>query len=580
MSPLRRLLPYLRLYRGLLFLACLVMAAAAGLNGVMIWALRPAVNAVFSRRDPELLLVVVAVIPAVFALRTALTYAQGSLMGRLGQEITRKIREDLFRHLHGLSMEFFWRSKSGDTLSRLTGDLNSLEWGLHHAPIHLVRDSLTVAFVLGVMFAVHRPFALIALLAVPLGAAVLGALAGRLRVAGRGSQEAMGEISRRVEESLQGMLAVKILNRERSEIDGFEAQSGVFFEQRMRYVRAAALSGPLVELLGGLALAAIVYQGGREILAGRMTPGDFFVFLGGFAAVHGPLKNISQMNADLQLALASAERIFAVLDEKPTVLESPRPVVFESLRRGIEFERVSFRYPGREQWALRAASLSIAPGEIAAVTGLNGAGKSTLAHLLLRLFDPQEGRILLDGRDLRDYHVASLRARMGLVAQETILFNGTLAENVAAGAPDAGADAVARALEAVGAAEFVDRLPLKSRTPLGDRGQLLSGGQRQRIAVARVALKDPPVLILDEAASNLDASGERGAEEALERLYPGRTVLLISHRLSTLRKAGRIFVLHHGEVKESGSHAELLALDGLYAALCKFQFEPAHSRPC
>ncbi len=571
MDAFRRLKPYLYPHRVRFLQACLVMACVAALNGATVWLLKPIVNTMFERRDPRMMTLVVMSIPLIFFLKMVLTYAQSYLMSYIGQRITQKIREDLFKHLHELSMDFFWKSKSGEILSRLTNDLNNLQSGLHFVPLYLVRDTLTVVVLLFVMFFINWKFAAIALIAIPMAGAVLGILGRKLRSAGRKSQEVMGEIYHRFQESLQGMLVVKAFNYEQGAILKFNAESAAFFDQMMRYFRATALSGPLMEFLGSLIMAAIVFKAGQEILAARMTPGDFFTFLGAFFAAYAPIKNLSQMNATLQLALAAAERIFAVLDEQPTVRESASPVRFEKLVKGIEFERVSFRYPGREHWALKDVSLRIAPGEVVACAGPSGSGKTTLVHLLLRLFDPAQGRILIDGRDLREYSIASLRSHIGLVTQDTILFNETLAGNIAVGKPGASAAEIAGALEVADAAKFVGQLPAGADTPLGDRGLRLSGGQRQRIAIARAVLKNPAILMLDEATSNLDAGSERSVQEALERLFPGRTVLIIAHRLSTLQKADRIAVLHHGELVESGSHQQLLAKDGVYATLHRFQ---------
>jgi subfamily B ATP-binding cassette protein MsbA len=570
-SVFRRLLPYFRPHRLRFVQACLVMAVVAALNGAMVWVLKPTINTIFDRKDPALIGWVLLAIPAVFFLKMVFTYAQSYLMSYIGQKITREIREELFRHLHELSMDFFWKSKSGEILSRLTNDLNNLQSGLHFVPLYLVRDSLTVVALLLVMFSIHWQFALIALIAIPMSGGVLAVLGKKLRSAGKKSQEVMGEIYHRFQESLQGMLVVKSFNYEQGAIRRFNEESAAFFDQMMRYFRATALSGPLMEFLGSLIITAIVYKGAREIVGGTMTPGDFFTFLGSFFAAYAPIKNLSQMNATLQLALSAADRIFAILDEKPTVVESPQPLEFVKLREAIVFENVSFRYPGREHWALRRVNLRIEPGEVVAVAGPSGSGKTTFVHLLLRLFDPVEGRILIDGRDLRDYSVSSLRRHLGLVAQDTILFNETLAGNVAVGRPEASPAEILKALEVADADAFVRQLPSGADTPLGDRGLRLSGGQRQRIAIARAVLKDPPILMLDEATSNLDAGSERSVQDALEKLFPGRTVLIIAHRLSTLAKADRILVLHQGELVESGTHEKLLAGGGVYATLYKFQ---------
>jgi ATP-binding cassette, subfamily B, bacterial MsbA len=571
MGSVRRLLPYVRPYRARFVQACFVMLAVASLNGASVWIVNPAINQVFAKADPAMLWKVVALIPTIFFLKLIFTYAQSYLMSWLSQKITQNLREDLFAKLHALSMDFYWKSKSGDLLSRLTNDMTRLQDGLQFVPLYVVRDTMTVTVLLGVMFYIHWQFALTALIAIPMAAAVLGILGRKLRSAGRRSQEIMGEIYHRFQESLQGMLVVKAFNYEKGAISKFREENDSLFHQMMRYFRATALSGPLMEFLGSLIMAAIVFQGGRAIIAKSMTPGDFFTFLASFFAAYGPIKNLSQLNATLQLSLASADRIFAILDETPTVREPARPVVFRGLDSALELKGVSFRYPSREDFALRGVDLTLKPGEVVAVAGPSGSGKSTLVHLLLRLFDPTEGRILIDGTDLREYSTSSLRDRVGLVTQETVLFNDTVAGNVAVGKPDATESEIKKALEVADAMSFVSQMPHGLHTALGDRGVRLSGGQRQRLAIARAVLKNPPIMILDEATSNLDAASERSVQEALERLYPGRTVLIIAHRLSTLKNADRIVTLHQGEVAESGRHEDLMALNGLYATLYRFQ---------
>jgi subfamily B ATP-binding cassette protein MsbA len=430
---------------------------------------------------------------------------------------------------------------------------------------------LTVFFLLIIMFFINWQFALIAILAIPMAGGVLAVLGRKLRSSSRKGQEVMGEIYHRFQESLQGMLVVKAFNYEAEATAKFKAESDAFFGQMMRYFRATALSGPLMEFLGSIIMAAIVYKAGTEIFHGHMKPGDFFTFLGAFFMAYAPIKNLSQTNSQIQLALAGADRIFDILDEKPSVKERPDAAQFHGLRESVVFENVSFRYPGRDNWALRHINLNIKAGEVVAMAGPSGSGKTTLVHLLLRLFDPVEGRILIDGKDLRDYSSSSLRAHLGLVTQDTILFNDTLGANVGVGRQGATVEEIRAALKVADAAEFVANIPSGLDTPLGDRGLRLSGGQRQRIAIARAVLKNPSLLLLDEATSNLDTGSERSVQEALERLYPGRTVLIIAHRLATLQNAHRIVVLHRGEVAEAGPHAELLAQGGIYATLYRYQ---------
>lgn len=576
MTAFERLKPYLRPHLGRCLQACLVMIAVAALNGATVWVVKPAVDYVFVNKNEAMLWGVVVLIPVVFFLKMVFTYTQSYLMAWLGQKVTQELREDLFRHLHDLSMDFYWKSRSGDVLSRLTSDLTRVGDALQFVPLYIVRDTMTVTVLLCVMFYIHWQFALTALIAIPIAGAVLGILGRKLRQAGRRSQEITGEIYHRFQESLQGMLVVKAFNYEEGAIAKFRQENDSLFSQMMRYFRATALSGPLMEFMGSLIMAAVVYQGGREIIGGRMTPGSFFTFLGSFFAAYGPIKNLAQLNASLQLGLASAERIFQVMDEKPSVADKPGSPAFVRLEKALVLDDVSFKYPSRDLWTLRRVSLTIKPGEVVAVAGPSGSGKTTLVHLLLRLFDPQEGALRIDGKDLRDYKLDSLRAHIGLVTQDTILFNETVAGNVSIGKPGASLDEVKKALEVADALDFVMKMPKGIDTPLGERGLQLSGGQRQRIAIARAVLKNPALLILDEATSNLDAGSERSVQDALERLFPGRTVLIIAHRLATLKKADRIVVLHHGEVKESGTHSELLSLGGVYSTLYKFQqLEPA-----
>jgi len=572
-ASIRRIIGYVRPHRARLIQACLVMIVVAALNGAMVKVLDPVTSAIFGsgNADPKQLMKVAMLVPGVFFLMLIFKYTLAYLMSWLGQKITQEVREDLFTHLHRLSMDFFWKSKGGEVMAKLTNDMNALQSALQFVPLYAVRDSLTVVVMLIVMIFTNPKFAMIALLAIPMAGGVLGVLGRKLRAAGRRGQEVMGEIYHRFQESLQGMLVVKSFNFEEGSIAKFRKENDEFFHQMMRYFRATALSGPLMEFLGSLIIAAIVYLGGQQIGAGTMTPGQFSVFLGCFFMAYGPIKNLAQMNSTLQLGLASAERIFSVLDEVPTVVEPSRPVPFPALTKGIRFEHVSFRYPTRETWALHDVSLEIKPGEVVALAGPSGSGKTTFVHLMLRLFDPTEGRITIDGVDLREMSSHNLREHLGLVSQETILFNDTVMGNVAVGRPGATRGEVEKALEVADALGFVAQFSKGLDTPLGDRGARLSGGQRQRLAIARAVLKDPKLLILDEATSNLDTGSEHAVQTAMERLYPGRTVAMIAHRLSTVQKADRIVVMRTGKIEEVGTHAELLAKNGVYATLHRYQ---------
>ncbi|HAH05319.1 MAG TPA: ABC transporter permease [Elusimicrobia bacterium] len=568
---IRRLIPYVAPYRLRFLQAALCMVLVSVFNGATVWLLKPVVDKVFIQRDIAMLKTLLFLVPLVFFCKMVLNFTQVYLMCWISQRATRAIRADLFRHLHGLSMDFFWKSRSGEVLSRVTSDLTNVQSALQFTPLYLIREGFTALVLLTSLFVLNWRFACLSAVALPIAGVVLYVTGRKMRMATRRGQEIMGDLYHRFQESIQGMLVVKAFNYEAGAIAKFDRENAAFFDQMMRYLRAAALSGPLMEFLGSLVLTLVLYYGGREIMDQRMSPGDFMVFFGCMFAAYTPIKNLANLNSEFQRGAASALRIFVVLDEKATVVESPAPRPFAKLEKGLVFEKVSFRYPGRDAWALKGVDLSVAPGEVVAVAGSSGSGKTTLAHLLLRLFDPEEGRILVDGIDLREYSIASLRRAIGLVTQDTILLHDTVMGNVAIGCPDASQERILAALRAADAADFVARLPQGRETVLGERGLRLSGGQRQRLAIARAILKDPSLLVLDEATSNLDAASERSVQQALDKLYAGRTALVIAHRLSTLQSAHRIVVLHQGEVMESGTHAELLARRGVYAGMHALQ---------
>ena len=570
-EAVRRLLPYLKPHWVRFVWAAVAMVLVSGFNGASLYLLKPVVDQVFLKKDATMFRTLLILIPIVFLGKTVLNYIQIYLMSWIGQKVTQQLRAKLFRHLHDLSMDFFWKSRSGEVLARVTSDLINVQSALQFTPLYFVRDTLTSVVLLGMLFFIHWKFALLAFLTLPFCGAVLVVTGNKMRKASQKSQEILGELYHRFQESLQGMLVVKAFNYEAGAIAKFDHENDSFWSQMMRYLRATALSGPLMELLGALILTMILYFGGREILSDRMSPGEFMTFLGCFFAAYNPVKNIARSNSELQRGAASVSRIFELLDEKPTVLEPKTPVPFSKPREGILFEDVSFRYPGRDHRALRRLRLQVASGEVLAVAGPSGSGKTTLAHLLLRLFDPEEGRVLIDGTDLREFSTADLRRHIGLVTQDTMLLHDSVVGNVALGVPDAPREKVLAALRAADAEDFVSTLPEGPDTMLGERGLRLSGGQRQRIAIARAILKDPPILVLDEATSNLDASSERSVQQSLEKLYEGRTVIVIAHRLATLKGADRVVVMSQGELVESGTHQELLRNGGIYASLYALQ---------
>ena len=381
----------------------------------------------------------------------------------------------------------------------------------------------------------------------------------------------MGEISHKFQESLQGITVVKAFNYEEQAIAKFKVSNDAYFSKMMRYLRATALSGPVMEFISGMVMVAIIYMSGQAIFNGTMTIEHFVSFAIAYVTAYVPLKNIGNMNSKLQQGMAAWERIYQILEEKPTVIVKATTKDIQKLDGKIEFKGVNYKYPSRDTQVLNNLSFTINPGEVAAFVGPSGSGKTTIVHLLLRFFDPDSGRIEADGHDMLDLDTTALRAHMGLVTQDTILFDDTVFGNITIGRPGASMDEVVDAAKAADAHAFITAMPQGYDTRLGERGVKLSGGQRQRLAIARAMIKQPKILLLDEATSNLDTASEQAVQGAIERILGGRTVIMVAHRLSTVRNADKIFVLKKGELAETGTHEQLLAQGGIYKGLYEAQ---------
>ncbi|MBI5630374.1 MAG: ABC transporter ATP-binding protein [Elusimicrobia bacterium] len=571
MRALRRFLKYLKPYRRRCAYATLSMCAVALFNGTAVLLLKPIVDKVFIAKDFKMLRLAVLAVPILVALKTAASYAQNYLMGWLGQKVAQEIREDLFRHLHALPLDYFARHQSGEILARATSDLSAVQWALTSLPIYLIRDSMTVLVLSISLACLDLHVALLSLLGLPLVVFFSVILSKKMRSASRQSQVILEHLTQRFQESVQGMDIIKAFNYEDGLIEKFQDENHSFFVPVMRFLRATALAAPLMELCGGVIAALILYFGGSEVIEGRMTPGAFFAFLGAFFAAYAPIKNLARSNSELQRALASAERIFQLLDERPALQHSAKTAPFTELKQGIRFESVSFLYPGRQERALSDVDIFLPKNSWTVLVGPSGSGKTTLGRLLLGLQEPARGRILLDETPLSSLDPKALRARIGLVSHNTLLFNATVFENIALGQGVVTLGEVERVCRLTGAQEFIERLPEGYQTRLGESGLALSAGQRQKIGLARALIKNPPILILDEATSNLDAASEAEILETLEALIPGRTAVMISHNLQNLSRADRVLVFKQGRLVEAGSHASLLALGGFYRKLYEFQ---------
>jgi subfamily B ATP-binding cassette protein MsbA len=507
-----------------------------------------------------------------FLLRSLFGYFQTFLMVTVEQRVIRDIRNALFAHLNELSLSFYHGQRTGQLISRITNDVVLVRKALVATFANLFREALLAALYLGLAVWISWRLALITFVVLPPIVLLMAVVGRRLRKRSARLQERMADITSTLEESIAGIRVVKAFGMEEYEKERFFKHTWNYFRTSIRLEVLSAMAGPLVEYLGVIGVVIILWYGGRQVLGGGdVTPDWFLLFLGAVLSAIQPLRKVSRANNDLQIGLAAGRRIFDILDTEPAIVEPADGAVLTGFSDRIRYEHVDFRYDTGDQ-VLHDIDLEVPRGEVVAVVGPSGAGKSTLLDLLARFYDPTAGRVTVDGTDLREVDLRSLRKLLGIVTQETILFNDTVSNNIAYGLRDAEREDVEAAAKAANAHAFISAMPEGYDTEIGERGVMLSGGERQRIAIARAILKNPPILILDEATSSLDTESERLVQEAIERLLEGRTVLVIAHRLSTVRNADRIVVLEGGAIKETGTHDDLMSLGGLYRYLYDMQF--------
>lgn len=591
----RLLVEHVRPHIPRLLLAFLLMAVVAGTTAALAWLIQP----ILDGADPQVakdlktatgaakvemeawlrdanyqaLHFYAVMILAVFLIRGVATYGQGVMVQRVGQRILADIQVRMYEHVIRSDIAFFHRNSVGSLISRFNNDIQLMRNMVTSALTNIGKDLLTLGALVAVMFYQDWVLSLITFVLGPAVIIPIVRLGRRMRRVSVDAQEEMGEFTTLLEETFQGARHVKAYGMEAYEVERASGLIDRIFRLIYKSAKVRAMSYPIMETIGGFAIVAVLIYGGYQVIEGNKTTGIFFSFVVALLLAFEPAKRLANLNANLQEGLAAADRVFHLIDAKPEIVDAPDARPIEISKGEIRFEglRFSYRAPEEEHPALNGIDLTVPPGKLAALVGPSGAGKSTVFNMIPRFYDPDEGRVVIDGQPIRDITIESLRANIALVSQEVSLFDDSVRANIMYGKPDATEEEIARAARNAAAHDFIMALPEGYETRVGGRGMKLSGGQRQRIAIARAMLKDAPILLLDEATSSLDTESERAVQEALETLMTGRTTLVIAHRLSTVVDADVIYVMERGRITEAGTHTELLGKGGMYARLYAMQ---------
>jgi ATP-binding cassette, subfamily B, bacterial MsbA len=566
-----RLIGFLKPYLKELILAMLLMGVFAGCMVLQAWLVQPAVKYIFSEKSMSLLYSLALGIVVVFFVKSAADYGRYVLMADIGQKIIMDIRNSLYECIQSQSLRYFVRNPTGILMSRITNDVNMVQGSVTSAVTALVKEVASVIGLLGYAFYMDWQLTFIAIIIFPVVGYFMNRLRKKIKKYARRSMEVMGDINTVLDEAISGIRIVKAFGMEEYEKVRFGSYNHQFYRNWMKRLKIRGIASPLMEAIGGVAAAAIFVVGGMRVINSVMTPEQFFSYVTALFMLYQPIKKINEVNIEIQEGVTAAKRIYDIIDAKPEMEEKPNAIVLGRAEGDVEYRSVEFSYDG-DEYALKGISFNAKKGAKIAFVGESGAGKTTIINLLPRFYDVTSGVITIDGYDIRDLTIKSLRANIAMVEQKNILFNDTIRANIAYGWQDAPLETIIEAAKAANAHEFIMEMPDAYETIAGESGVRLSGGQMQRICIARAIMKNAPILVLDEATSALDTESEQEVHAALDRLMENRTTFIIAHRLSTIQGVDRIIALNRGAVVEEGTHEELLARNGYYTRLYNLQF--------